>query len=167
MLALVGVSGSLGGLAWIISRGVSSFASYRDSVVHLGGFNPGVDPAPGLMCRRCAGPGGHSGRSCGIPGGGSRTPGCGSACRSRRWRRPGNGGSPRSAYRRFNQCGGGAGSRSRGWAARGCQRGMVVKAAGCAGQGILILAWLETRDHFNPFALRASEDFPVDVDRPT
>ena len=31
----------------------------------------------------------------------------------------------------------------------------VVKAAGCAGQGILILAWLETRDHFNPFALRA------------
>ena len=46
-------------------------------------------------------------------------------------------------------------------------RGMVVKAAGCAGQGILILAWLETRDHFNPFALRASEDFPVDVDRPT
>ena len=32
---------------------------------------------------------------------------------------------------------------------------MVVKAAGCAGQGILILAWLETRDHFNPFALRA------------
>ena len=47
------------------------------------------------------------------------------------------------------------------------QRGMVVKAAGCAGQGILILAWLETRDHFNPFALRASEDFPVDVDRPT
>ena len=27
-----------------------------------------------------------------------------------------------------------------GWAARGCQRGMVVKAAGCAGQGILILA---------------------------
>ena len=43
---------------------------------------------------------------------------------------------------------------------------MVVKAAGCAGQGILILAWLETRDHFNPFALRASEDFPVDVDRP-
>ena len=35
------------------------------------------------------------------------------------------------------------------------------------GQGILILAWLETRDHFNPFALRASEDFPVDVDRPT
>ena len=28
------------------------------------------------------------------------------------------------------------------------QRGMVVKAAGCAGQGILILAWLETRDHF-------------------
>ena len=52
-------------------------------------------------------------------------------------------------------------------AARGCQRGMVVKAAGCAGQGILILAWLETRDHFNPFALRASEDFPVDVDRPT
>ena len=24
-----------------------------------------------------------------------------------------------------------------------------------------------TRDHFNPFALRASEDFPVDVDRPT
>ena len=50
---------------------------------------------------------------------------------------------------------------------RGCQRGMVVKAAGCAGQGILILAWLETRDHFNPFALRASEDFPVDVDRPT
>ena len=73
-----------------------------------------------------------------------------------------NGGSPRSAYRRFNQCGGGATSRSRGW-----QRGMVVKAAGCAGQGILILAWLETRDHFNPFALRASEDFPVDVDRPT
>ena len=72
------------------------------------------------------------------------------------------GGSHRSAYRRFNQCGGGAGSRS-----RGCQRGMVVKAAGCAGQGILILAWLETRDHFNPFALRASEDFPVDVDRPT
>ena len=55
----------------------------------------------------------------------------------------------------------------RGWAARGCQRGMVVKASGCAGQGILILAWLETRDHFNPFALRASEDFPVDVDRPT
>ena len=53
------------------------------------------------------------------------------------------------------------------WAARGCQRGMVVKASGCAGQGILILAWLETRDHFNPFALRASEDFPVDVDRPT
>ena len=50
---------------------------------------------------------------------------------------------------------------------QGCQRGMVVKAAGCAGQGILILAWLETRDHFNPFALRASEDFPVDVDRPT
>ena len=47
------------------------------------------------------------------------------------------------------------------------QRGMVVKASGCAGQGILILAWLETRDHFNPFALRASEDFPVDVDRPT
>ena len=47
------------------------------------------------------------------------------------------------------------------------QRGMVVKAAGCAGQGILILAWLETRDPFNPFALRASEDFPVDVDRPT
>ena len=45
--------------------------------------------------------------------------------------------------------------------------GMVVKASGCAGQGILILAWLETRDHFNPFALRASEDFPVDVDRPT
>ena len=44
---------------------------------------------------------------------------------------------------------------------------MVVKASGCAGQGILILAWLETRDHFNPFALRASEDFPVDVDRPT
>ena len=44
---------------------------------------------------------------------------------------------------------------------------MVVKAAGCAGQGILILPWLETRDHFNPFALRASEDFPVDVDRPT
>jgi hypothetical protein len=35
------------------------------------------------------------------------------------------------------------------------------------GQGILILAWLETRDQFNPFALRASEDFPVDVDRPT
>ena len=32
---------------------------------------------------------------------------------------------------------------------------MVVKGAGCAGQGILILAWLETRDHFNPFALRA------------
>ena len=80
---------------------------------------------------------------------------------------PGSGGSHRSAYRRFNQCGGGAASRSRGWAARGCQRGMVVKAAGCAGQGILILAWLETRDHFNPFALRASEDFPVDVDRPT
>ena len=130
------------------------------------GFNPGVDPAPGLMCRRCAGPGGHSGRSGGIPGGGSRTRGCGSSCRSRRWC-PGSGGSPRSAYRRFNQCGGGAGSRSRGWAARGCQRGMVVKAAGCAGQGILILAWLETRDHFNPFALRASEDFPVDVDRPT
>ena len=52
-------------------------------------------------------------------------------------------------------------------ASRGCQRWMVVKAAGCAGQGILILAWLETRDHFNPFALRASEDFPVDVDRPT
>ena len=51
--------------------------------------------------------------------------------------------------------------------AASCQRGMVVKAAGCAGQGILILAWLETRDHFNPFALRASEDFPVDVDRPT
>ena len=45
--------------------------------------------------------------------------------------------------------------------------GMVVKASGCAGQGILILAWLENRDHFNPFALRASEDFPVDVDRPT
>ena len=44
---------------------------------------------------------------------------------------------------------------------------MVLKASGCAGQGILILAWLETRDHFNPFALRASEDFPVDVDRPT
>ena len=44
---------------------------------------------------------------------------------------------------------------------------MVVKASGCAGQGILILALLETRDHFNPFALRASEDFPVDVDRPT
>ena len=44
---------------------------------------------------------------------------------------------------------------------------MVVKASGCAGQGILILAWLETRDHFNPFAPRASEDFPVDVDRPT
>ena len=65
------------------------------------------------------------------------------------------------------QCGGGAESRSRGWAARGCQRGMVVKAAGCAGQGILILAWLETRDHFNPFALRASEDFLVDVDQPT
>ena len=66
----------------------------------------------------------------------------------------------------------GAGARGvvpaqRGWAARGCQRGMVVKAAGCAGQGILILAWLETRDPFNPFALRASEDFPVDVDRPT
>ena len=73
-----------------------------------------------------------------------------------------SGGSHRSAYHRFNQCGGGAASRS-----RGCQRGMVVKAAGCAGQGILILAWLETRDHFNPFALRASEDFPVDVDRPT
>ena len=125
------------------------------------GFNPGVDPAPGLMCRRYAGPGGHSGRSGGIPGGGSRTPGCGSACRSRRWC-PGSGGSHRSAYRRFNQCGGGAAFRS-----RGCQRGMVVKAAGCAGQGILILAWLETRDHFNPFALRASEDFPVDVDRPT
>ena len=35
------------------------------------------------------------------------------------------------------------------------------------GQGILILAWLETRDQFNPFALRTSEDFPVDVDRPT
>ena len=31
--------------------------------------------------------------------------------------------------------------------AASCQRGMVVKAAGCAGQGILILAWLETRDH--------------------
>ena len=123
------------------------------------GFSPGVHPAPGRRCRRCAGPGGCSG---GIPGGGYHTRGCGSACRSRRWRRPGNGGSPRSAYRRFNQCGGGAGSRS-----RGCQRGMVVKAAGCAGQGILILAWLETRDHFNPFALRASEDFPVDVDRPT
>jgi hypothetical protein len=44
---------------------------------------------------------------------------------------------------------------------------MVVKAAGGAGHGILILAWLETRDQFNPFALRASEDFPVDVDRPT
>ncbi len=44
---------------------------------------------------------------------------------------------------------------------------MVVKASGCAGQGIVILAWLETRDHFNPFAPRASEDFPVDVDRPT
>ena len=85
---------------------------------------------------------------------------------SKRWR-PGSGGSPRCAYRRFNQCGGGAASRSRCWAARACQRGMVVKAAGCAGQGILILAWLETRDHFNPFALRASEDFPVDVDRPT
>ena len=54
-----------------------------------------------------------------------------------------------------------------GFPVQGCQRGMVVKAAGCAGQGILILAWLETRDHFNPFALRASEDFPVDVDRPT
>ena len=126
------------------------------------GFSPGIHSAPGLMCRRCAGPGGHSGRSGGIPGGGSHTRVCGSACRSRRWRRPCNGGSPRRAYRRFNQCGGGAGSRS-----RGCQRGMVVKAAGCAGQGILILAWLETRDHFNPFALRASEDFPVDVDRPT
>ena len=126
------------------------------------GFSPpGVDPAPGRRCRRCAGLGGHSGRSGGIPGGGSRTRGCGSSCRSRRWR-PGSGGSHRSAYRRFNQCGGGAASRS-----RGCQRGMVVKAAGCAGQGILILAWLETRDHFNPFALRASEDFPVDVDRPT
>ena len=50
-----------------------------------------------------------------------------------------------------------------GWAAMV----VVVKASGCAGQGILILAWLETRDHFNPFALRASEDFPVDVDRPT
>ena len=60
------------------------------------GFNPGVDPAPGLMCRRCAGPGGHSGRSGGIPGGGSRTRGCGSSCRSRRWRRPGNGGSHRN-----------------------------------------------------------------------
>ena len=42
-----------------------------------------------------------------------------------------------------------------------------LEPPGCAGQGILILAWLETRDHFNPFALRASEDFPVDVDRPT
>ena len=125
------------------------------------GLSPGVGPAPGRRCRRCAGPGGHSGRSGGIPGGGSRTRVCGSACRSRRWC-PGSGGSHRSAYRRFNQCGGGAASRS-----RGCQRGMVVKAAGCAGQGILILAWLETRDHFNPFALRASEDFPVDVDRPT
>ena len=88
------------------------------------------------MCRRCAGPGGHSGRSCGIPGGGYHTPGL--------WvclQKPA--------------------------LAASCQRGMVVKAAGCAGQGILILAWLETRDHFNPFALRASEDFPVDVDRPT
>ena len=75
--------------------GISSFASYTKAVVHLGGFNPGVDSAPGLMCRRCAGPGGHSGRSCGIPGGGSRTPGCGSACRSRRWR-PDSGGSPRN-----------------------------------------------------------------------
>ena len=125
------------------------------------GLSPGVGPAPGRRCRRCAGPGGHSGRSGGIPGGGYHTRGCGSSCRSRRWC-PGSGGSHRSAYRRFNQCGGGAASRS-----RGCQRGMVVKAAGCAGQGILILAWLETRDHFNPFALRASEDFPVDVDRPT
>ena len=115
------------------------------------GFSPpGVHFAPGLMCRRYAGLGGHSGRIGGIPGGGSRTRVCGSACRSRRWRRPCNGGIPRNAYRRFNQCGCGAGSRS-----RGCQRGMVVKAAGCAGQGILILAWLETRDHFNPFALRA------------
>ena len=126
------------------------------------GFSPpGVHSAPGLRCRRYAGLGGHSGRIVGISGGGSRTRVCGSACRSRRWR-PDSGGSHRSAYRRFNQCGGGAASRS-----RGCQRGMVVKAAGCAGQGILILAWLETRDHFNPFALRASEDFPVDVDRPT
>ena len=124
--------------------------------------SPGIHFAPGLMCRRCAGLGGHSGRIVGKPGGGSRTRVCGSACRSRRWRRPCNVGSHRSAYRRFNQCGGGAASRS-----RGCQRGMVVKASGCAGQWILILAWLETRDHFNPFALRASEDFPVDVDRPT
>ena len=54
-----------------------------------------------------------------------------------------------------------------GFPVQGLPAGMVVKAAGCAGQGILILAWLETRDHFNPFALRASEDFPVDVDRPT
>ena len=120
---------------------------------------------PGRRRRRRAGPGGRSGRRSCRPGAGSRT--CGAAgCRRRRWR-PGSGGSHRSAYRRFNQCGGGAASRSRGWAARGCQRGMVDKAAGCAEQGILILAWLETRDHFNPFALRASEDFPVDVDRPT
>ena len=78
------------------------------------GFSPpGVHFAPGLMCRRYAGLGGHSGRIGGIPGGGSRTRGCGSACRSRRWRRPCNGGIPRSAYRRFNQCGGGAASRSR------------------------------------------------------
>ena len=74
--------------------------------------------------------------------------------------------SPGGACRRWI-CGGGAASRSRGWAARGWQRGMVDKAAGGAGQGILILAWLETRDQFNPFALRASEDSPVDVDRPT
>ena len=47
------------------------------------------------------------------------------------------------------------------------QRGVGGLFQPRAGQGILILAWLETRDHFNPFALRASEDFPVDVDRPT
>ena len=40
--------------------------------------------------------GGHSGRIVGKPGGGSRTRVCGSACRSRRWRRPGSGGIPRN-----------------------------------------------------------------------
>ena len=137
------------------------FRVLQKSCGSSGFIPPGVHFAPGLMCRRYAGLGGHSGRSgtyrveaelgfvdllaeAGV--GGVLATGAAIAA-------------PTAGCRPVRR---GAGSRS-----RGCQRGMVVKAAGCAGQGILILAWLETRDHFNPFALRASEDFPVDVDRPT
>ena len=76
---------------------------------------------PGRRRRRRAGPGGLSGRRSCRPGAGSSTWGA-AGCRRRCWR-PGSGGSHRSAYRRFNQCGGGAASRSRGWAARGLPAG--------------------------------------------